>query len=120
MEALRQKIAEVLKSANYPYVNIRGGRKRAVKKVKAVKKVSGGRYPVSALDLEGGRRRPVRRMKKVLGGRKPAKKPASRKSAPVKSNYKTDRGFQIAKLMHQGHSLGEASKMLSGRGMVRG
>lgn len=204
MENLRAKIANLLESANYPAVNVRGGRRPGRPRVrKAVRKpVTGGRYALTAEDLMGGRhprrrvarsravprrmapmgagrvggRRRVGRPRKmgegfwddvkqgfdsgfekikgvtkfipglntvietgqkltggprlglfgtgVVGGRRrPAKRATKRiasKSAPVKSNYKTERGYKIAKLMHQGYSLAEASRHLSGGGAVRG
>jgi len=152
MDRLRQQIAEVLRSANYPAVNIRGGKRRVRKTSgsKARTGMSGGRYALQVSDLAGmGKRRtatsrnprsararvgrPKARM--AVGGRRmtvrrPAKatvsltgvgrkKKAGKKSV-VRSNYKTERGYQIAKLMSGGLSLGQASKKYSGKGNVRG
>ena len=150
MERLRQQIAQVLHSANYPAVNIRGGKRRVGRPRKVGAGMVGGRYALQVSDLAGmGKRRTassrnprtarakVGRPRAVAGGRKrmavrrPAKasvslsgvgrkKKSSAKKSVVRSNYKTERGYQIAKLMSGGLSLGQASKKYSGKGTVRG
>jgi hypothetical protein len=162
MERLRQQIAQVLHSANYPAVNIRGGKRRVGRPRKVGAGMVGGRYALQVSDLAGmgkrrtatsrnprtarakvGRPRASMGVRAVAGGRrrKPMasrmhprrpvkasvslsgvgrkKKPSAKKSV-VRSNYKTERGYQIAKLMSGGLSLGQASKKYSGKGTVRG